>query len=30
MDPARELVVVSRWGDHVNRLLHDLSGAIPT
>lgn len=29
IDPARQLVAVSHWGDNVNQLLHDLSAAIP-
>jgi CubicO group peptidase (beta-lactamase class C family) len=29
VDPARDLVIASHWGDHVTRLLADLSAAIP-
>jgi len=30
IDPARELVVVSRWSDGVGRLLAEVSAAVPT
>ncbi len=29
IDPARDLVVVSRWGENVDRLLHEVSAAVP-
>ncbi|TDP96372.1 serine hydrolase domain-containing protein [Labedaea rhizosphaerae] len=30
IDPARDLVIASHWGDHVEELLHDVSIAVPT